>query len=217
MKIPNKIIGAAILLLLGGMAVAVGTVYAPTLTLKSTTGSINFQATGDVDDYITFATPADIPRISVSGGAILEITENVLPDTNDSKDLGSTAQRWQNGYFANAIDVGDIAFNNGMRLIEAEKLTNNKIQGLVWLNSDGDAIMYLNPNGNLKVKGTIEENWAGIPDTFSFDDNGGVYYNNKVVKYPTVENKLDPEYIDNLEEINAPNYFNTPQKPPTYT
>lgn len=138
---------------------------------------------------------------------------NVLPGSNDTDSIGSAAIRWQNGYFTNAIDVGDIIFNNDFRTVEAEKLTNGKISGIVWLNPNGEALMYLNPSGDLKVKGTITEGWSGIPYNFTFDEHGGVYFDDKVVKYPTMDNKMHYDYIDDKEEVNSNQYFNSPVKP----
>jgi len=54
---------------------------------------------GDGDtDYISF-------------GA--EVSSSIIPDVNNSFDLGSTSKAWRNGYFSGSVYVGGITLGNG--------------------------------------------------------------------------------------------------------
>jgi len=87
------------------------------------------------------------------------------------------------------------------RIIEAEKITNNKSQGLMYVMND-KAVMWIEPNGKLHVTQEIDTTWEGISG-LSFDEDGGVYKDNKVVRYPVigsgVEEVLSPVYREKEE------------------
>lgn len=172
--------------------------------LETDGGIFQFKASGDTDDFMQISTVSNIPRLSVSGGAVLEITEDFLPDQDNARDLGSATQSWQNGWIQNAWTVGDLIFNydnTNYRIIEAEKLTNHKLKGLMYV-MNNKAVVWIEPDGKLHTTKEIDTNWEGI-ENITFDDDGGVYKDDKVVRYPIIgsgsETLLSPIYIEKEE------------------
>ena len=120
-------------------------------------------------------------------------------------DFGDGTHRIKNGYIANAWTVGDLVFNYGTvngsggtnyRIVEAEKLTNDKLHGLMYV-MEGKAVMWIEPSGKLHTTQEIDTSWEGITG-LTFDKDGGVYKNGEVVRYPAFGeyNKLPPDYVD---------------------
>ncbi len=163
-----------------------------------TTGQIALFPNRDLVNYFIFDGVADAFYGSVTNAI----------------DLGTTALRFKNGYIVNAWTVGDLVFNFGAingsggtdyRIIEAEKLTNNKSQGLMYV-MDGKAVLWIEPSGKLHTTQEIDMSWKGIDD-LSFDEDGGIYKNNEVVRYPVIgegNNSMLPEkFIDAKDEFNG--------------
>jgi len=127
---------------------------------------------------------------------------NVNPGSDNTDDLGTASTgRWKNGYIANAWTVGDLVFNYedvNYRIVEAEKLTNNKLKGLMYV-MEGKAVMWIEPTGKLHTTQEIDTSWEGITG-LSFDIDGGVYIDNEVVRYPVIgsgnETFLSPVFVD---------------------
>ncbi len=147
------------------------------------------------------------------------------PGTTGEGYLGASGNKWNTGYVLNAWNVGDLVFNYGSfngtggtnyRIIEAEKLTNNKSQGLMYVMND-KAVMWIEPNGKLHTTQEIDTNWAGISD-LSFDENGGVYKNNEVVRYPVLGEGKDAhlpyDFIDDKTEYSGDDKLNKVLKKP---
>ena len=42
---------------------------------------------------------------------IASVAQNLLPNADNSYDLGSSSKRWKNGYFAGLLDIGELSFN----------------------------------------------------------------------------------------------------------
>jgi hypothetical protein len=143
--------------------------------------------------------------------AYTTITGDILPYKNNTNTLGTKTKRWKNIFVQNAVTVGDIVFSNNWRLVEAEKLTNDKLKGLVFVDDEGTAQMFLDTDGNLNVKGSVKEGWEGLSG-YSFDDDGGVYKEGKVVKYPTVGDDLSPNFDEDTVEYIGDD-VNKPSKP----
>jgi hypothetical protein len=150
---------------------------------------------------------------------------NVNPGGDNQDDLGtSAALAWRSGWITNAWSVGDIVFNFGTtnttngtnyRIVEAEKITNYKLKGLMYVMND-KAVMWVEPNGKLHITQEIDTTWEGISG-LSFDDaTGGVYKDGMVIRYPQVgsEDRLPLDYVDNKPEYGGNNLINKVTKKP---
>ena len=145
----------------------------------------------------------------------------LIPGTNNAFDLGSSTNKWKNGYIVNAWTVGDLVFNYNnanYRIIEAEKLTNDKLKGLMYVMGD-KAVMWIEPDGQLHTTKEIDTKWEGISG-LSFDTDGGVYKDNQTVRYPVVgngnETYLSPVYKNKTEYLGDKDINKVEEKPKQY-
>jgi len=129
------------------------------------------------------------------------VTKDFIPFDSNQYNIGSSSSKWKNGYIVNAWTVGDLVFNydgSNYRIIEAEKLTNNKSHGLMYVMGD-KAVMWIEPDGKLHTTQEIDTTWDGITG-LSFDEDGGVYKDNEIVRYPVVgsgnETYLSPVFLE---------------------
>jgi len=75
----------------------------------------------------------------------------IRPASNKTADLGTSAYWFDRGYIYD-LHSGDLTFLNGMRIIECG-------QSLCFLNQTNSTIMELTPEGDLNIRGTINENY----------------------------------------------------------
>jgi hypothetical protein len=87
-----------------------------------------------------------------AGGTNLErlhALKDIWPIDNNARTLGDVTKKWSDVWTV-LNHVGDLIFDNDFRFTE-------KPNSLVLLNQNGEPIMEIDTNGNLKVTGSIEE------------------------------------------------------------
>ncbi len=101
---------------------------------------------GDGDtDYISF-------------GA--EVSSSIIPDVNNSFDLGSTSKAWRNGYFSGSVYVGGITLGNGSNFGDDLTIVGNTTLG----NQSTD---YVNITGSFGLQGSANITGAVTASSFT--------------------------------------------------
>ncbi len=101
---------------------------------------------GDGDtDYISF-------------GA--EVSSSIIPDVNNSFDLGSTSKAWRNGYFSGSVYVGGITLGNGSNFGDDLTIIGNTTLG----NQSTD---YVNITGSFGLQGSANITGAVTASSFT--------------------------------------------------
>ena len=101
---------------------------------------------GDGDtDYISF-------------GA--DVSSSIIPDVNNSFDLGSTSKAWRNGYFSGSVYVGGITLGNGSNFGDDLTIVGNTTLG----NQSTD---YVNITGSLGLQGSANITGAVTASSFT--------------------------------------------------
>ena len=94
----------------------------------------------------------------VSFGA--EISSSIIPDVNNSFDLGTTAKAWRNGYFSGSVYVGGITLGNGSNFGDDLTIVGNTTLG----NQSTD---YVNITGSLGLQGSANVTGAVSASSFT--------------------------------------------------
>lgn len=99
-----------------------------------------------------------------SGGSIIS-QEFILPETNNSKDLGSAALKWRSGYFGTKVQTVTYEFTNGVTIITGTGSPEGVVSafaGSLYLD-DGGAL-YRKSSGSGNTGWTLISN-AGLANT----------------------------------------------------
>ena len=115
------------------------------------TGNLSVTGNFTLGGNITIG-DADTDSVSFAS----DINSNILPNTDNTFDLGSTSKRWKNIYVNN--------FDNGDVKIEGNTITTQDSNSDLELNSAGTGSVRV-PNSNFEVTGT-----ATFNDTTTFND-----------------------------------------------
>jgi hypothetical protein len=114
-----------------------------TVTHGEYVGECGFVAQENISSGMASLYVADVPVLTAYSDNISSIT--ILPPTTDDYDLGSDSLRWDTVY-TNAVDTGDISFDNGWKLTESDKVGIEE-EGMVFVNKEGKPICIINNNG----------------------------------------------------------------------
>jgi len=88
--------------------------------------------------------PPDTHTHSVSD---VTFDSSMIPDTDNSYDIGSASNRWKDGYFTGIVHAGDVEFKNKWRITEYDENGNVMDDGLRILNSKGVEIFKITEDG----------------------------------------------------------------------
>ncbi len=91
----------------------------------------------------------------ISDGMPLKISDTMIPTMTDINDIGSTTNRWKNGYFAGAVTVGDL---EGANIINEENLnvTNSATAGQVLSYNQNGQFTWIPITGSSDGDGTSD-------------------------------------------------------------
>ncbi|MDI6882902.1 MAG: MopE-related protein, partial [Patescibacteria group bacterium] len=120
----------------------------------STTSALNIQDSAGTslvyvrdDGKVGIGTTSPQTLLQVWGTTTAQV---ILPQTDNTYDLGASGQRWANLYAATTT-VGDLVFANQFRITEATTSPNS----LIFLNQKGEKIAELDEQGNFTTKGNF--------------------------------------------------------------
>lgn len=87
----------------------------------------------------------DFSKIANRTSSLLTFDSSIIPDADNTYDLGSSSLRWRSLYAVN-VYTGDVVFQNGWRVTEYDE--NGRIMnGLRVLNKDGEEILRITESG----------------------------------------------------------------------
>ena len=72
-------------------------------------------------------------------------TNDLVPDTDNTYDIGSSTKRYQDGYFVN-VHTGDLVLQNGWKIVEYDR-NKTMIDGVIINNNNGDEIFRVTNDG----------------------------------------------------------------------